>query len=130
MIEEEILFEATKDISTKKQKETNKDRKISNENFDILNDIILRCKKLEKNEAFRQLPPEANIIKKLKKFIKRAQRKSLKWYIEPICEQQSKYNELVREGLDILFDVTTILNNKIEDIEQRLISLEKRMNSK
>ena len=27
MIEEEILFEATKDISTKKQKETNKDRK-------------------------------------------------------------------------------------------------------
>ena len=57
MIEEEILFEATKDISTKKQKETNKDRKISNENFDILNDIILRCKKLEKNEAFLQLPP-------------------------------------------------------------------------
>ncbi len=36
MIEEEILFEATKDISTKKQKETNKNRKISNENFDIL----------------------------------------------------------------------------------------------
>ena len=130
MIEEEILFEATKDISAKKQKETNKDRKISNENFDILNDIILRCKKLEKNEAFRQLPPETNIIKKLKKFIKRAQRKSLKWYIEPICEQQSKYNELVREGLDILFDVTTVLNNKIEDIEQRLISLEKRINSK
>ena len=130
MIEEEILFEATKDISTKKQKETNKDRKISNENFDILNDIILRCKKSENHEAFRQLPHATNIIKKLKKFIKRAQRKSLKWYIEPICDQQSKYNELVREGLDILFDVTTVLNNKIDDIEQRLISLEKRMNSK
>ena len=71
-----------------------------------------------------------NLFKKLKKFIKRAQRKLLKWYIEPICDQQSKYNELVREGLDILFDVTTVLNNKIEDIEQRLISLEKRVNSK
>lgn len=76
------------------------------------------------NYAFRNLPSHS----KIKIFIKRVIRKLLKWYIEPICFQQTDFNNAVTPCIGKLTELQTINKKKFNNLENRNLSIEKKIN--
>lgn len=61
--------------------------------FDKLNEAISQMDATKENYAFRPICSFRKLIGGLIIFFKRVVRKCLKWYIEPICFQQTDFNE-------------------------------------
>ena len=67
-------------------------------NSEILNDIYQNIQTLDilkSNDAFRQIRANAGLLNHIKTCIKKVIRKFIKWYLEPICVQQSEFNNAV-----------------------------------
>lgn len=93
--------------------------------LDQISSYINACNETYENRAFRQLGAGISFKQKIKIFFKRAERKLIKWYIEPIADQQTSYNE---NSLNCLILTTNMyisslkredeLNKKIADISK------------
>lgn len=79
--------------------------------LDQIAQYINALRKTYENPAFRQLPKTKNPFKKIVIFFKRLNRKMLKWYIEPITEQQTTYN---KANLECLINVTNLYIDSLE----------------
>lgn len=66
------------------------------------------------NRAFRQLYSCRKYIGKLIVFCKRIVRKCLKWYIEPICDQQSDFNRSALILTEKILSDVMALNTQLE----------------
>ncbi|MEN6637383.1 MAG: hypothetical protein ABFC56_16150 [Clostridiaceae bacterium] len=69
-------------------------------NVSELGELILTLKETSENYAFRPLFSESKIFGKGIIFAKKATRKLLKWYIEPICFQQTAFNNAVTHSIE------------------------------
>ncbi|MEA4914316.1 MAG: hypothetical protein VB061_07085 [Christensenella sp.] len=69
-------------------------------NISELGDLILTLKETSENYAFRPLFSDSKVFGKGILFAKRAVRKLLKWYIEPICFQQTTFNNAVTHSIE------------------------------
>lgn len=76
-------------------------------------DIMVKTKE---NPAYRYLKSHRKFIGQLVTFIKKVVRKSLKWYIEPITNQQTEFNNAVAPAIGRIAELTTRLINKTEDL--------------
>ena len=104
-------------------------------------DCITAMRSSKDNYAFKPVSSHRKIIGGAIVFLKRATRKLLKWYIEPICFQQTEFNNAVsaaavREAFAIdmldrradsfdrilqrLIDENTELNKRVEMLEMAL----------
>lgn len=109
----------------------------NSEDFVKINDVLKSLSSAERikdNFAFRPLFSHRKIIGKMIVFVKRIIRKMLKWYVEPICFQQSDYNnhivKALYDSIEIMKDLIeknnslsneiTILNEKIKKLEEKM----------
>ncbi len=69
------------------------------------------------NYAFRHIYSCRRWIGGLIVFFKRAVRKLLKWYIEPICFQQTDFNNAVTPAIGRLTQLSSMLNQRTEQLE-------------
>ncbi len=75
-------------------------------------------------------PPEGDgLWGKLGVFRKKLQRKSLHWYMEPVCDDQSVYNQKITRALDALEDFARAQadwNREMEkELNEKMASLKK-----
>ena len=57
--------------------------------------------------------------KGIRYFLRRVIRKLLRWYIDPVCEQQTKFNEAALSSIEKLNELNSIALQKIADLESR-----------
>ena len=123
-IEEEVILRKLSSYEIKQKDE----RKESLINFDLygqdtimdinrvsknisdLTQLIDILKETSENYAFRPLISEQKLIGPVIIFFKRTVRKLLKWYIEPICFQQTVFNNAVTRSI-----------KKIAEIQKELV---------
>ena len=79
-------------------------------NISDLAQLIDILKETSENYAFRPLVSERKLIGPVIIFFKRTVRKLLKWYIEPICFQQTVFNNAVTRSI-----------KKIAEIQKELV---------
>ena len=79
-------------------------------NISDLTQLIDILKETSENYAFRPLISEQKLIGPVIIFFKRTVRKLLKWYIEPICFQQTVFNNAVTRSI-----------KKIAEIQKELV---------
>ena len=91
------------------------------------------AERIKDNFAFRPIFSHRKILGKSIVFIKRVIRKILKWYIEPICFQQSDYNsyivKAVYESSEIMRDLiekNDRLSNEISILKEKIKNLEEK----
>lgn len=101
IVEKVIYNKIMSHISNNENIDIEKNEDISKNNIDQVDctkyyeEIIRNLQVMERtriNTSNRPIPPETGIIKKI---IKRVIRKILRWYIEPICIQQTEFNNTV-----------------------------------
>lgn len=123
-IEEEIIYEKMCNFATKlesqfvlsnqcnKYEVVNTDEQ--NKLYSIPNEVYDNIRKLEENRviiAHRPLISRRKYLGKLVTFVKKAVRKTLKWYINPITDQQTLFNSSVTP---IIGRLTEVLGNTLE----------------
>jgi len=110
-IDQKIAAEIIERVELKK-KDTYQLNKISRsfrlmaEKQDV-QDIEILLKQLENQAHLRLSNPLISYDEKFSKgkfLARRIIRKLIKWYIEPIAQQQSEYNQLVLEAIKALYD--------------------------
>lgn len=70
------------------------------------------------NYAFRHIYSVRKIIGPLIVFFKRVVRKLLKWYIEPICDQQTEFNNAVTPSIGRLTELSQRSINDLRAVEE------------
>jgi hypothetical protein len=84
-----------------------------------LGDLIITLKETSENYAFRPLFSDVKVIGKGIVFAKKAIRKLLKWYIEPICFQQTAYNVAVTHSIEQISKLQVELTVSIAELVRR-----------
>ena len=79
---------------------------------------LLSLRRLADNPAFKPLPENNSFFGKIKTFIKRAIRKFTKFYIEPITNQQTTFNNEVVKVLEENKQTINNLNKKLNNISK------------
>ena len=79
------------------------------------------------NRAFRHLYSCRKYIGGIIVFCKRVVRKCLKWYIEPVCDQQSDFNHATVAMTEKLFDELASVNTVTSDVQNRLNMFESQL---
>lgn len=74
-----------------------------------LGKLIETMKETSENYAFRPLISDQKVIGKGIIFFKKTIRKLLKWYIEPICFQQTAFNQAVTHSITRLAEIQSEL---------------------
>lgn len=100
------------------------------ENADYFVEIASRIETMERtreNYAFRYIFSCRKYVGKIIVFFKRVIRKLLKWYIEPICFQQTEFNNAVTPAIGRLcelqqrtFDEQIALKKQVENFNEEL----------
>lgn len=80
---------------------------------DSIAPFIHTMKSTEKNEAYRSIWSCRKFVGPIILFFKKVIRKCLKWYIEPICDQQSEFNYASRQ-------VSEIVGNQLREFNEKL----------
>ena len=111
-------FQANKGIgknaSTSKITEvTSSDSGTMTYNYSGVNNAIARQDAYADNPAFRPIKSHRKILGKSIVFCKRIIRKVLKWYVEPVCNQQTDFNRATAE-------VSHSIEQHIVDLEERM----------
>jgi len=91
--------------------------------YDILNNIW-------NVQAYRVLPAGGGILGKFKVFVKKVLRKSIKFYIEPIVEDQDEFNANTVHILNLINSYMDINNKKMEMLKEEIENLKKQMSGK
>lgn len=90
-----------------------------------VNDYILMMEANENNFAFRPIVSQKKWYGSIAVFVKRVIRKFLKWYIEPICFQQTDFNNASVSAVMRISSVLDILNQKTEKLNKEHEQYEK-----
>ena len=81
-----------------------------------LDQHIRNMDQTRENNAYRQLYSCRPVIGKLIVFAKRVVRKCLKWYLEPVCIQQTEFNNAVTPAIGRLCELQRMTQNKTEEM--------------
>lgn len=76
-------------------------------------------KQKKDNFAYRVLPMDVHGIKKVVLYLKKAMRKCMKWYIEPICFQQTDFNGSATAAIGTTINVVADLERRIRTMEEQ-----------
>lgn len=71
----------------------------------------------QRNEAHRVIMSHRPVIGSLIVFAKKLVRRCLKWYINPICDQQSVFNDAVCTEMEELHDTVQQLSSGLSDMQ-------------
>lgn len=83
---------------------------------DVFLDVLQRT---AENRAFRALRSRPGMFGKVIIFVKRAIRKCLKWYLEPVCDQQTEFNHAVVALIEVLLAQQRELEARLGALEQK-----------
>ena len=84
-----------------------------------LGDLIITLKETSENYAFRPLFSDVKFFGKGIIFAKKAIRKLLKWYIEPICFQQTAFNNAVTHSIEQITKIQAELAASVAELARR-----------
>lgn len=76
------------------------------------------------NYAFRMLHSDGTLLGRIIIFFKRAIRKCLKWYLEPVCFQQSDYNQAASAAVEALLEQQKAQEAEIAALKAQLEALQ------
>ena len=83
------------------------------QSFSELGDLIITLQETSENYAFRPLFSDSKVFGRGILFAKRVVRKLLKWYIEPICFQQTTFNNAVTHSIEQIAKIQSDLTVSI-----------------
>ena len=137
---EDIIFDKLKKSSIITAKAKPKGGNMMPENSDTadlsidayLTEIDQRIKTMEatrENYAYRHIYSCRKFIGGAIVFFKRCVRKLLKWYIEPICFQQTEFNNAVLPSIGRLAELVRLLSQNDEKYERQLEETKNKFNS-
>jgi FkbM family methyltransferase len=102
----------------------------SNNNINRINQLVGNLLKTADNPAYRPLTTKTNLFQRFSLFLKKSVRKSLKWYIEPIANQQTLFNQTVTPAVGVLNENNAtllrqmiIINQELKVVADSLLSL-------
>ena len=75
------------------------------------------------NPAFRMLHSDGTLLGRIILFCKRAIRKCLKWYLEPVCFQQTDYNQAAVLAVEALLEQQKAQEAEIAALKAQLEAL-------
>jgi hypothetical protein len=84
-----------------------------------LGKLIETLKETSENYAFRPLISDRKVIGKGIIFFRRTIRKLLKWYIEPICFQQTAFNQAVTHSISRLAEIQSELIVSVAELARQ-----------
>lgn len=84
-----------------------------------LGDLIVSLKETSENYAYRPLFSDVKVIGKGIIFVKKVIRKLLKWYIEPICFQQTVFNNAVTHSIEQISKLQAELVASVAELARR-----------
>ena len=87
--------------------------------YEEINGHLRTMDKSRENVAFRNLASNRPVVGRWVVFAKRVIRKCLKWYIEPICFQQTEFNNAATAISGRLVEITGNQNSKIKSLEEK-----------
>lgn len=73
--------------------------------------LVASMQRIGYNPADRPIAASGNALGRLKVFVKRAIRKFLRWYINPVCAQQSEFNQTTVTAASKIVDEVRDLRN-------------------
>ncbi|MDD4311764.1 MAG: hypothetical protein PHW41_04710 [Eubacteriales bacterium] len=88
-------------------------------NISDLGELIITLKETSENYAFRPLFSDSKVLGKVILFAKKAIRKLLKWYIEPICFQQTTFNLAVTQSIEQLAKIQADLIVSVAELTRQ-----------
>jgi len=89
-------------------------------NISELGRMIDTLKETSENYAFRALTTDIKVIGGCVIFLKRAVRKLLKWYIEPICFQQTVFNNADTRSIEQLTELQAELLSSVAELSRQV----------
>lgn len=98
-------------------------------NQDVPNETLLRMLNLQENRAYRHIYSCRKIVGKAIVFCKKVIRKCLKWYIEPICNQQTDFNGAATIAVGELLVQGKQMKSELDRHNGMLITYEHRLNA-
>lgn len=97
-------------------------------NFDIyfqeISDYISIMERNKCNYAYRPINQQNGLLNSVKVFVKKVQRKLIKWYIEPICYQQTDFNNAVVSSFGRILENMNFLKKHMEENNNQLRNYE------
>jgi len=93
-------------------------------NFTRIAGYIESMKNTADNPAAKPILSNRRILGRTIIFFKRAIRKCLKWYIQPICDQQTEFNRTVLPAIGNINEIDALLYEKVNSLEQRITEQE------
>lgn len=84
-----------------------------------LGDLIVSLKETSENYAYRPLFSDVKVFGKGIIFVKKVIRKLLKWYIEPICFQQTVFNNAVTHSIEQISKLQAELVASVAELARR-----------
>ncbi len=106
---------------------SNTNNKKINAYFNEITSNIKVMENTRSNHAFRHISSHRKCIGKFIVFTKKIIRKCLKWYIEPICFQQTDFNNAITPCIGRLTEVQMEVINQINNIAMKQEVLEKQI---
>lgn len=91
------------------------------EKGDQKNQILEKARQLSLNMAHREINSRPGITGKVIIFFKRVIRRCLKWYIDPVCEQQSEFNSNIIDGVEISLNEVNRLMSECEQLSNETL---------
>lgn len=122
-VEEKVIYNKLKVEDKKYQSIKVKTNEEINSNeidahFNEIHNQIMVLNKTRENFAFRTILSHRKIMGRCIVFFKRAIRKLLKWYIEPICFQQTAFNNAITSIVGRMTELLQSYKKNKEEIEQ------------
>lgn len=114
-----LLIDKEDQSSVNMSEDSDTDKKIS----EHINKLIRYIEVMERNReniAYKVLFSNKKTIGKFIIFIKKVIRKTIKWYVEPICFQQTDFNNAVTPSIGTLVEVVVQLNDKNQKLEYQI----------
>lgn len=91
-----------------------------------LEELLSRMAFHSDNRAFWEIKSHRPILGNFIVFLKRVERKLIKWYIEPICNRQSDFNHTTYDVVNEMLREIVALELKIKLLEKNIEKLNKR----
>ncbi len=73
---------------------------------------------------------DLRVVGRIGAYAKRAVRVLLRWYINPIVEQQNRFNSSVSRAITEMYAYQERMAREWQDLDERVAALEERLNSK
>ncbi|MGF9713266.1 FkbM family methyltransferase [Paenibacillus naphthalenovorans] len=120
-VEHEVIFKKLIDLDNLHNETQIEQTATPNDTSVYLNEIHIYIKEMlqtRENYAYRYLNSHRKVLGPLIVFAKKVIRKLLKWYIEPIAFQQTRFNNAVTPAIGRTTELVTELINKTNEMER------------